>query len=198
LESLPRRKSAMNRQKMLWTAALVFGWIVLLAHDPLQAEEKMPLSLKSTAFTQGGSIPVTHTCEGKDLAPALAWEGVPPGTRSLVLIADDPDAPDPRAPKMTWVHWVLFNLPPDSSGLPEGATSKHLPAGTGEGLNDWNRTGYGGPCPPVGRHRYFFKLYALDTVLKGLDRPTKAQVEAAIQGHIIVKTELVGTYQKKK
>jgi Raf kinase inhibitor-like YbhB/YbcL family protein len=188
----------MNRQTILKTAVIVLGWIVLLAGGPLQGEEKMALSLKSTAFAQGGSIPATYTCEGKDLAPPLAWEGVPPGTRSLVLIADDPDAPDPRAPKMTWVHWVLYNLPPGATGLPEGATSAGLPPGTGEGLNDWNRTGYGGPCPPVGRHRYFFKLYALDTVLTGLDRPTKAKVEAAMQGHVIAKAEWVGTYQKKK
>jgi Raf kinase inhibitor-like YbhB/YbcL family protein len=188
----------MNQQKMFWTTALLVGWIVLLAAGTPHGEEKMKLSLKSTAFTQGGNIPATYTCEGDDLAPPLAWEGVPPGARSLVLIVDDPDAPDPLAPKMTWVHWVLFNLSPDVSGLPQGAKSVDLPPGTGEGLNDWNRTGYGGPCPPVGRHRYFFKLYALDTVLKGLDRPTKAQVEAAIQGHVIEKTELVGTYQKKK
>lgn len=156
----------------------------------------MTLTLSSTAFTNGGEIPSKHTCEGNDISPALEWTGVPDQTRSLVLIVDDPDAPDPRAPKMTWVHWVLYNIPPDTTGLPEGATSADLPHGTEEGLNDWKRTGYGGPCPPIGRHRYFHKLYALDSVIKDMDKPTKAKVEAAMDGHIIAKTELLGTYEK--
>lgn len=156
----------------------------------------MTLTLSSTAFTNGGEIPSKHTCEGNDISPALEWTGVPAQTRSLVLIVDDPDAPDPRAPKMTWVHWVLYNIPPDTTGLPESATSADLPHGTEEGLNDWKRTGYGGPCPPIGRHRYFHKLYALDSVIKDMDKPTKAKVEAAMDGHIIAKTELLGTYEK--
>ena len=97
---------------------------------------------------------------------------------------------------MTWVHWVLYNLPPDSSGLSAEMTAAQLPAGTGEGLNDWQRTGYGGPCPPIGRHRYFHKLYALDTTLPAMDQPTKAQVEAAMDGHVIASAQLIGTYQK--
>jgi Raf kinase inhibitor-like YbhB/YbcL family protein len=113
-----------------------------------------------------------------------------------VLIVDDPDAPDPKAPKMVWVHWVLYNIPADLSGLPEGIMSAKLPPGAGAGLNDWKQAGYGGPCPPIGRHRYFHKLYALDTLLEGMDTPTKAQVEAAMNGHIIEQTELVGTYRK--
>jgi Raf kinase inhibitor-like YbhB/YbcL family protein len=156
----------------------------------------MSLILTSTAFTDGDSIPAKYTCEGEDLSPQLVWEGAPDNTRSLVLIVDDPDAPDPEAPKMTWVHWVLYNLPADTTELAEGVATHDLPSGTGEGINDWNRTGYGGPCPPIGRHRYFHKLYALDTVLEGLDRPTKAQVEAAMNGHIIALAELVGTYRK--
>ncbi|MDH3691732.1 MAG: YbhB/YbcL family Raf kinase inhibitor-like protein [Gammaproteobacteria bacterium] len=156
----------------------------------------MALTLVSTAFTNGGNIPAKYTCEGEDIAPSLEWEGVPADARSLVLIVDDPDAPDPNAPKMTWVHWVLYNILPDAVGLPEGATSKDLPAGTEEGLNDWKRTGYGGPCPPIGRHRYFHKLYALDTVLQGMNKPTKAQIETAMSGHVIAQTELVGTYEK--
>jgi Raf kinase inhibitor-like YbhB/YbcL family protein len=99
---------------------------------------------------------------------------------------------------MTWVHWVLYNLPPTTSGLPEGVSSAQLPPGTKEGLNDWKRTGYGGPCPPIGRHRYFFKLYALDTVLPDLGRPTKADVEKAMAGHILEHAELIGTYQKAR
>ena len=115
-----------------------------------------------------------------------------------MLIVDDPDAPDPKAPKMTWVHWVLYNLPPTTRGLPEAVAPKDLPAGTREGTNDWKRTGYGGPCPPIGRHRYFHKLYALDAVLPDLGAATKPQVEAAMKGHVIAHAELMGTYQKQK
>jgi hypothetical protein len=156
----------------------------------------MPLTLSSTAFTHNGGIPARYTCEGDDMTPALDWENIPANTRSLVLIVDDPDAPDPEAPQRTWVHWVLYNLPPEATGLPEGTASADLPGGTGEGLNDWNRPGYGGPCPPVGRHRYFHKLYALDTRLPEMGSPTKADIEAAMAGHIIAQTELVGTYEK--
>ncbi len=156
----------------------------------------MPLSLTSSSFPPGGNIPVEYTCEGDDRSPPLAWSGAPAGTKSLVLIVDDPDAPDPAAPRMTWVHWVLYNLPPDCNGLPEGVAD--LPAGTREGLNDWKRTGYGGPCPPIGRHRYFHKLYALDTMLPDLGRPGKARIEQALQGHILAQAELIGTYQKRR
>ena len=157
----------------------------------------MALQLSSSAFASGGEIPALHTCEGRDISPALAWSGVPDAAESLVLIVDDPDAPDPKAPRMTWVHWVLYNIPTTAAGLPEGVSPDSLPAGTRDGLNDWKRTGYGGPCPPVGRHRYFHKLYALDTVLPDLRTPTKAQVEKAIEGHVLDKAELLGTYQKK-
>ncbi|MFM1892509.1 MAG: hypothetical protein RLZ44_1586 [Pseudomonadota bacterium] len=156
----------------------------------------MAFRLTSSAFADHGAIPALYTCGGKDISPPLAWAGVPDGTRTLALIVDDPDAPDPAAPKMTWVHWVLYNLPPETAALAEATTAGMLPAGSGEGLNDWRRTGYGGPCPPIGRHRYFFKLYALDTRLEGLQRPTKAQLEAAMQGHVIAQAELMGTYQK--
>jgi Raf kinase inhibitor-like YbhB/YbcL family protein len=156
----------------------------------------MTLKLSSAAFEDGGPMAAKYTCEGQDFAPPLKWSGVPEGTRSLVLIMDDPDAPDPKAPRMTYVHWVLYNLPPDSGGLPEGVTSKTLPAGTLEGLNDWKRTGYGGPCPPIGRHRYFHKLYALDVVLKDLKQPTKAQLLKAMEGHVLARAEIVGTYKK--
>ena len=133
----------------------------------------MALELVSTAFTHGGEIPAKYTCEGKDVSPPLAWQGVPDGTKSLVLIVDDPDAPDPAAPKMTWVHWVVFNLPADVAGLPEAASGKALPKGAVSALNDWKRADYGGPCPPIGRHRYFHKLYALDQGLSlgALDVP---------------------------
>ena len=154
----------------------------------------MTLTLTSPDFTAGGAIPRRFTCEGDDVSPALAWSGVPAAAKSIVLIVDDPDAPDPKAPKMTWVHWVLYDMPPQATGLPEGG--RPLPSGTREGLNDWGRHGYGGPCPPVGRHRYFFKLYALDKVLPALARPTKAVVEQAMRGHVLAQAELVGTYLK--
>lgn len=156
----------------------------------------MPFSLTSPRFSAGGPIPAEHTCEGGDVSPPLAWSDLPEGTKTLALIVDDPDAPDPAAPKRTWVHWVLYNLPPSAGGLPEGATRKTLPAGAHEGHNDWNRAGYGGPCPPIGRHRYFFKLAALDTALPERDGMTKAEVEKAMEGHVLARAELMGTYQK--
>ena len=157
----------------------------------------MALALTSTAFVHDGAIPATYTCQGKDIPVPLAWSGLPAGTRSLALIVDDPDAPDPAAPKMTWVHWVLYNIPPGTEELKEGVKSSELPKGTLEGRNDWGRTGYGGPCPPVGRHRYFFKLYALDVVLPDLGTPDKARLERAMQGHVLAKHEIVGTYAKR-
>lgn len=159
------------------------------------AKSAAPLTLTSTAFSAQGEIPRRHTCEGEDVSPALSWSGVPEGAKSLVLIVDDPDAPDPKAPKMTWVHWVLYNLPPSTTSLAEAA--RELPSGTREGLNDWKRTGWGGPCPPIGRHRYFFKLYALDRALPDLGHPNKARLEKEMEGHVVAKGELVGTYEKK-
>lgn len=156
----------------------------------------MSPTLTSAAFAHQGAIPAKFTCEGADVSPPLSWSDLPPATKSLALIVDDPDAPDPAAPKMTWVHWVLYNLPPAGNGLPEGASV--LPPGTLQGLNDWQRSGYGGPCPPIGRHRYFHKLYALDTVLPDLGRPTKAALEKAMKGHILGQAELLGTYQKRR
>jgi Raf kinase inhibitor-like YbhB/YbcL family protein len=155
------------------------------------------LALTSAAFTHQGSIPQQYTCQGRDESPPLAWSGAPEGTVSFVLILDDPDAPDPAAPKRTWVHWVLYAIPPTASGLPEAAVTARLPPGTREGLNDWNRVGYGGPCPPIGRHRYVHKLYALDVDLGDLGTPRKADVEKAMDGHVLGKTELIGTYQKR-
>lgn len=156
----------------------------------------MSLILSSPAFDAGGTIPAVHTCDGNDVSPPLSWSGMPPGTRSLVLIIDDPDAPDPAAPQRVWTHWVLYNLPPDASGLAQGVHAKDLPRGTLEGLNDWKRTGYGGPCPPIGRHRYFHKLYALDTVLPDLGHPARRELEKAIEGHVLERAELTGLYQR--
>jgi Raf kinase inhibitor-like YbhB/YbcL family protein len=156
----------------------------------------MTFKIESSAFAAGGKIPSRYTGEGEDLSPPLAWSGVPAATKSLALIVDDPDAPDPAAPKMVWVHWVLYNIPPSVTGLSEGV--KTLPAGTREGLNDWKRTGYGGPLPPIGRHRYFLKLYALDTMLGLAGAPTKASLEQAMRGHVLAEATLMGTYQAKK
>ncbi|HEX2843121.1 YbhB/YbcL family Raf kinase inhibitor-like protein [Hyphomicrobium sp.] len=156
----------------------------------------MTLTLTSPAFVDGAPIPSVYTCEGRDISPPLVWNGVPNGTQSLVLIVDDPDAPDPAKPQRIWVHWVLYNLPPVSSGLAEGVAADALPKGTEVGLNDWRRLDFGGPCPPIGRHRYFHKLFALDVRLKGLNSPRKAQVEAAMEGHVLAQATLMGTYQK--
>ena len=153
--------------------------------------------LRSGAFTDGDAIPVKYTCMGKDVSPPLTWQGMPSGTKSLVLIVDDPDAPDPAAPKMTWVHWVVYNIPADAQGLPEAANVHNLPAGAEQGVNDWNNIGYGGPCPPIGRHRYFHKIYALDSFLLIKVKPTKTKIEAAMQGHIIGSTKLIGTFAKQ-
>jgi Raf kinase inhibitor-like YbhB/YbcL family protein len=158
----------------------------------------MSLSITSPTFTPDGDIPKRYTCDGADVSPALEWSGVPPPAKTLVLIVDDPDAPDPAAPRMTWVHWLLYNIPTDATGLPEAVAAQALPEGTRQGLNDWNRSGYGGPCPPIGRHRYFHKLYALDVDLPDLATPTKVQLERAMQGHVIDQAELIGTYQRSR
>jgi len=158
----------------------------------------MALTLTSPAFSPGGAIPRQYTCQGDDISVPLNWTGIPASAKSLALIVDDPDAPDPAAPKLTWGHWVLYNIPVSASGLKEDVKAGELPAGTREGTNDWKRTGYGGPCPPIGRHRYFHKLYALDVVLPDLKQPNKAALEKAMQGHILERTELIGTYQKSK
>jgi len=165
-------------------------------HSERQAS--MALTITSPAFQHKGDIPARYSCDGDDISPELRWSDMPAGTKSLVLIVDDPDAPDPAAPKMTWVHWVLYNIPPDAGGLPEQAASAGLPPGTGEGLNDWKRAGYGGPCPPIGTHRYFFKLYALDAVLPDPGEATRAKVEQAMQGHILEQAELIGTYKRQR
>lgn len=158
----------------------------------------MGFRIESSAFVHDDAIPKIYTCDGNDFSPPLEWSDLPEGAQSLALIVDDPDAPDPAAPRMTWVHWVLYNLPATAGGLPEGVESSSLPEGAAEGLNDWKRTGYGGPCPPIGRHRYFFKLYALDTRFEGLGNPTKAELEAVMEGHVLERVELVGTYRRQR
>ena len=168
------------------------------ATDSLSIEgvTAMSMSLKSSAFTHQNAIPKEFTCDGSNVSPALIWSGVPQKARSLALIVDDPDVPAPFLPFKTWVHWLLYNIPPTVKELPQHISPQDLPKGTLQGKNDWKETGYNGPCPPFGRHRYFFKLYALDTVLPDLNQPDKAELEQAMKGHIIGQAELIGTYKR--
>ena len=157
-------------------AVILFATALLI----LCGNAAMAMSLNSPAFQQNGHIPSRYTCEAEDVSPPLAWEGVPNGAKSLVLIIDDPDAPDPKAPKMVWVHWVVYNMPPDTKSLPENAGKARLPQGTLLGVNDFNKTGYGGPCPPIGRHRYFHKLYALDITSKETRRNRRSSEQCRV------------------
>jgi Raf kinase inhibitor-like YbhB/YbcL family protein len=155
----------------------------------------MALTLASPAFATNGDIPKAHTCDGAGSAPRLEWSGAPVGTKSFALIVDDPDAPDPKAPKRTYVHWVAYDIPSSATHL---VAEKGSPSGFREGVNDGKGRGYTGPCPPIGRHRYFFKLYALDVVLGDLGEPTKSDLETAMRGHVLEQAELVGTYERTR
>jgi Raf kinase inhibitor-like YbhB/YbcL family protein len=165
---------------------------------PARGQDQSTISITSSAFGHGQEIPTQYTCEGEDRSPPLSWSSLPEGAKSLALIVDDPDAPDPAAPKRVWVHWVLYDIPPTATALEEAVTTDGLPAGTKQGKNDWDRVGYGGPCPPIGRHRYFHKLYALDVELGDLGEPTRQALERAMKGHVLAAGELVGTYEKNK
>jgi len=156
----------------------------------------MALKVTSSAFQPSGSIPSQYTCEGKDISPPLAWSGAAGNAKSFAMIVDDPDAPDPAKPQRVYVHWVVYNIPASATGLPENGSKTGLPKGAVQGKNDWGKAEYGGPCPPNGRHRYFFKVYALDTALTGLSSPAKADLERAMKGHVVDQGELIGTYQK--
>ena len=173
-----------------------FLFIMLIILSPLNQATggKLKMKIQSPAFEEMKPIPSKYTCDGEDISPPLSWNDIPNGTKSLVLIVDDPDAPDPRAPKMTWVHWVLYNITPETEGLSEAVST--LPQGTMEGHNDWKKTGYGSPCPPIGTHRYFFKLYALDTILSDLGHPEKARLVKAMKGHVLAEASLIGTYHR--
>jgi Raf kinase inhibitor-like YbhB/YbcL family protein len=149
------------------------------------------MKLESPAFPDGGSIPRVHTCDGRDVSPSLSWTALPDGARTLALICDDPDAPG-----KTWVHWVLFDLPVSVGELPEGLPPDREVLGGRQGTNDFRRIGYGGPCPPSGTHRYFFKLYALDEALGLPAGATKAQVERAMEGRVLAQASLMGKYSR--
>jgi Raf kinase inhibitor-like YbhB/YbcL family protein len=153
--------------------------------------------IHSPAFARGEGIPKQYTCEGDDISPPLAWSGAPEGTRSYALLVDDPDAPDPAAPKRLWLHWIRYNIPPDVQELPQGAGNDAPTQGAQDLTNDDKVAGWSGPCPPRGRHRYFFHLYALDTMLTGLSEgASRKEFERAINGHVLGTAKLMGTYQK--
>ncbi|OFW82783.1 MAG: hypothetical protein A2018_00015 [Alphaproteobacteria bacterium GWF2_58_20] len=158
----------------------------------------MPLSISSPVFADHEPLPAKYTCDGDGISPPLVFSGVPENTKSLVLVVDDPDAPDPAAPRMIWVHWILYNLPPDTSGLPEGVPPYALPEGTRAGITDSGNTEYGSPCPPTGTHRYIHHLYALDIVLPDMNQPAKPVLLAAMAGHVLEKADLAGLYRRKR
>jgi Raf kinase inhibitor-like YbhB/YbcL family protein len=162
-------------------------------HNQKQGGRAMAFTLQSTAFSNGGEISSRHTCDGANLSPALNWDGVPAGTQSLALIADDPDAP-----AGTWTHWILWNIPAQATALPEGLPQAELlDNGARQGRNDFKRIGYGGPCPPPGKpHRYFFKLYALDARLDVKPGAGRSELEAAMKQHVLSRAEWMGTYRR--
>jgi Raf kinase inhibitor-like YbhB/YbcL family protein len=176
-------------------AGLAIAAILVTVAPRLAGKEDPAMKLTSTAFAEGRPIPALHTGDGADGSPPLTWSGVPPGTKSLALICDDPDAPVGN-----WVHWVIYGLPSASAGLPENtAKTETLPDGAKQGLNDFRRIGYGGPCPPPGRpHRYYFKLYALDAELALKPRAAKPDLLRAMAGHILAEAQLMGTYQRAR
>lgn len=156
----------------------------------------MSLTLSSSAFRNGDAMPARFTGDGADASPPLDWHGAPPGTKAFALIMDDPDAPDPAAPRRTWVHWVVADVPAAATSLAEGASRRQMPPGSREGMNDSNEVGYSGPYPPKGRHRYFFRLYALDSMVSLPEGHTKADLLKAMDGHVLATAELMGTYAR--
>lgn len=191
-------KNALSGLAVVLIFALLGGQTTFAADDrektPEVDEGDTEMKIMSSAFNEGEPIPRVYTCDGKDLSPPLSWEEAPDGTRSLVLIGDDPDAP-----MGTWVHWVLYNIPPDTTALAQGMpTDTALEDGSKQGVTDFGRPGYGGPCPPKGKpHRYFFKLYALDTLLEFEGKVKKEDVEKAMKDHILAEAQIMGTYQRK-
>jgi hypothetical protein len=182
----------MKISRFISGASVLIAGAFLITTTAMAGGNIMALKITSSAFTEGGMIPKQHTCDGADISPALSWTGVPESTKSLALICDDPDAP-----MGTWVHWVLFNIPPGEPGLSAKIpSSANLSNGAKHGTNDFRRLGYGGPCPPGGTHRYYFKLYALDTALALDSGATKSKVEEAMQGHILAEGQLMGKYQR--
>jgi hypothetical protein len=182
----------MNSHRINRAVLTIFVCLSLLIFTGIYSSAQ-GLELKSSAFVSGSMIPSLYTCEGKNISPPLAWSGAPAGTRSFVLICDDPDAPI-----LTWVHWVYFNIPASVTSLPEALSKSEKPAQGGiHGKSSFGDFGYGGPCPPWGTHRYFFKLYALDTMLTIPSGAKKKDVLKAMDKHVLSQTELIGKYKKK-
>ena len=154
------------------------------------------LTITSSAFSDGSTIPVRFTCDGENASPPLAWRGAPDGTRSFALIVDDPDSPDPAAPKRVWVHWLAWNLPASTASLDENATRDGMPTGAREGTNDGGSSGWTAPCPPIGRHRYYHRLFALDAMLDVAAGAKRAELERAIEGHVLGEAVVMGTYSR--
>lgn len=175
----------------------LLAWFLCCLLSGAAYTEDTKMQISSSAFSHNGPIPSTYTCDGQDVSPPLSWSGMPAGTKSLALVVDDPDAPDPAAPKVIWVHWVVYDIPAPVGSLAAGASRGGMPPGSRAGMNDWKQIGYRGPCPPIGRHRYVHKLYALDAALGDLRHPTKAALEKAMEGHVLGRAELIGTYQKQ-
>lgn len=182
----------MNTERKV--AAFLIGALMVVMTFTLAAESQTKMEMKSPAFQSGAEIPRQYTCDGSDVSPPLGWAGAPAGAGAFALIADDPDAP-----VGTWVHWVLYDLPPETKELAEGVgATESLPNGAKQGLNDFRKVGYGGPCPPPGpAHRYFFKLYALDAPVNLKPRATKRQLLDAMKGHILAEAELMGKYARQ-
>lgn len=198
MQDAAQHRSSHTRRAAFFVTATRLGLLFLLGLAALAAscangaaEKREGLQLRTTAFNNGGNIPRKYTCDGENVSPSLAWTTPPTGTESFALIADDPDAP-----AGTWVHWVVYDLPVSRRELPEAQPqTERLPGGGRQGRNDFPQVGYGGPCPPPGKpHRYFFKLYALDTRLDLDTPPTKAQVDRAMKGHIQAEAEVMGRY----
>lgn len=175
----------------------VIAVLILICPLAVSAELKggrqMKINVGSAAFTEGGMIPKQFTCDGADISPPLSWSTLPEGTKSIAIIVDDPDAPAGM-----WVHWLVYNLPPDLKGLPENVPAqKTLANGGMQGMTDFRRIGYGGPCPPSGTHRYFFKVYALDSILDLYPGAIKKRLLNAMEGHILAEGELMGKYRRE-
>lgn len=182
-------------RKNIFTTALLAGFLAVCGADnPSTKGVAMKIQITSTAFAEGQPIPPKFTCDSSDVSPVLAWSGAPASTKSFALITDDPDAP-----AGTWVHWVVYDLPADTTSLQENVAKSQIIFGNAkQGMNDFRRIGYGGPCPPPGKpHRYFFKLYALDTMLDLKPGATKSDVLNAMEGHVLAQGQLMGTYQRR-
>ncbi|MBN1788823.1 MAG: YbhB/YbcL family Raf kinase inhibitor-like protein [Sedimentisphaerales bacterium] len=183
----------MNKRYYILFVLLVFSCVVGQNCTAQKGDEKMVITVTSSAFGEGQLIPAKYTCDGTNISPPLQFKGIPAGTKSIALISDDPDAP-----MGTWVHWVIWNIPAEANGLPENVpTDAELPDGSKQGITDFRRPGYGGPCPPSGTHRYYFKVYALDSMLDLSVRSTKEDLLEAMQGYILAEGVLMGKYKRR-